>query len=197
MHQRTLFGLGHGDQFMEPGREAGMRVGRCQQVGFQADVVEDPVGGKFGRCGRIGSAGCMDARQARRHQRGEVRVGNAIAQLRLPQRVALRRQELHGEMPGGLVESEQSWRGTGDGGVGALHPACLVAIALDRRLPVRGHAQPGESTLDADRSGRKVDAPDVGRNAASETFAVYRHARRRQNPHMFQGSYDLAGRGFA
>ena len=63
--------------------------------------------------------------------------------------------------------------------VGGLHPARLVAVALDRRAPVGGHAQLRQGALRADRTARGVDAPDVRRDAAGQRPTGERRMRRR------------------
>ncbi len=103
----------------------------------------------------------MDACQGGSHAGGKGGVGVTVAQLRFPQGVAVGGQELHRQGAGRLVAAEQIGRRAGHGGDGALHPAGLVAVALDRGLPVRGHAQLCQRALDADGAGGKVDAPDV------------------------------------
>ena len=55
----------------------------------------------------------MDAHQRIGDLRGEVRIGVAVAQLRLPQRIAVRRQELHRQRPGRFVLTQQVRRRAG------------------------------------------------------------------------------------
>ncbi len=138
-----------------------MRASGRNQIGLQTNIVENPIGREVGCSVGRGSSRSMNAPQRIGNLRGEVRVGVAIAQLRLPERIAVRRQELHRERPGRFVETQQLRRRVGDSGVGALHPSGLVAVALDRRLPVRRHPQLRQCALDADRARGKVDPPDI------------------------------------
>jgi hypothetical protein len=158
----VLVGLCGYDEAMESLRQ--VRMGACSgdQVWLKPDVVEDRISGKCRCDGRVRRGRRVDAHQSLRHLGGKRRVGIAIAQLRLPQRVPIRGQKLHGERSAGFVDTQQPWRRARDGSVGMPHPARLVAVALNRRLPIRRYAQLCQRALDADRAGSEVDPPDVG-----------------------------------
>jgi hypothetical protein len=102
---------------------------------------------------------------------------DAVAQLLLPQRVSVRLEETHHQHAERRVLAEQRRRAARHRGVRHLHPARLVAVALDRRPPQRGHAQLRQRTLGAQRAARGVDAPDVGRDPAGERLAEQRLVR--------------------
>ena len=172
VHQRTLVGLGGGDEVVKRRREVGMRAGGRDQIGLQADVVEDPVGGEVGRDRGIGGGGGVDAHRACRRPGGESRIGMRRRAVASSTVCSCRAAGTAWRARPCFVETEQLRRGTGDGGVGALHPACLVAVALHRRLPVRRHAQLRQCALHADRAGGQVDAPDVRRHAAGQAFTT-------------------------
>jgi hypothetical protein len=103
----------------------------------------------------------MDPHQAAGHLGRHIRFGLAIAQTRLPEPVVLRRQIGHDQDPAGLVLSQQLGHGLGHHRAGPAHPAGFVEIALDRRLPVGGDPELGQRPLDADRTARQLDPPDV------------------------------------
>ncbi len=174
-------------------RKVGVRSGCRDQIGLQTDVIEDPIGGEVGRDRGRSCGEAMDAHECIGDLRGKLRIGIAVAQLRLPQRVAVRRQELHGQRAGRFIDAQQLRRGTRDSGVRALHPARLVAIALDGCLPIRRHTKLRQRALDADRAGGKVDAPDVGRYAAGQSFAT-RVSTCVQQAHAAQGIEDFRRR---
>ncbi len=107
MHQGMAVALGFGHETMQGRREIGMRVGGRDQIGLQANIVENPIGREVGCNGGRGGGRRVDPHECLRDLRGELRVGVAIAQLRLPERIAVRRQELHRERPGRFVETQQ------------------------------------------------------------------------------------------
>ena len=171
MHQRMPVVLGGGHEFEQGLCEVGMHAGGRSQIGLQTDVVEDPIGGEVGSDRSRGGGGGVDLHQRLGDLGGEFRIGVAVAQLGFPERIAVRRQELHRERAGRRITTQQL-RAEPNDRVGATHPACLVAIALHRRLPIGGHAQSGQCAFDADRGRREVDPPDIRRHAAGQAFAA-------------------------
>src|SRR5438270_6194462 len=109
------------------------------EIGLQADVVKDAV--RTEAAGDVFAAGGrrMDAAECRADQRGESRVGLAVAQQSLPYRVARRRQVLHGEQA--LTGREHVGYGMRRRFSRDLEPFGFVAVALDWRFPDLGDAQ--------------------------------------------------------
>ena len=141
-------------------REVGVRLAGRDQIGLQTNIVENPIGREVCRGGGSGGSRGMDAPEAsatwaakagsaspsrsRVFQSGWLFGGrNCIASV--PE--ASSRPSNCGAAPG-----QRRW---------PLHPACLVAVALDGRLPVGRHPQLCERALDADRAGGEVDPPDI------------------------------------
>ncbi len=114
----------------------------------------------------------MNACGGRRHRRGETGLGDAVAQQRLPQRIALRRKVGHRQHAGVLILTQQCRHGARCGQTSDLHPACFIDVALDRRAPVGIHAQLGQGALDADWAAAEVDPPNVGRHATCQPLPL-------------------------
>ena len=154
--------------------QVGVPLGGGEQVGLEADGVED-AGGVEAVAQVPAAGGCaVNRREPGAHlaRRRFVRV--APAELRLPQRVVGGIEETHDEAarPGVLGDQRRYPRRVDAGRL--LHPRPFVAAPLDRDLPHRVDLEAGEGPLDADRPVREVDAPDVRRHAAGQ------RARRRR-----------------
>ena len=198
VHQGALVGLRRGDQRVAAARaRSGCARRGGDQVGLQPDVEEDRVGGKRPRPGPAGAAVAAWMRPSR-SPTAAAKSGSAVAvaQLRLPQRMVVRRQVLPSPAgPDCRVLAEQGGRGAGHGRVGLLHPARLVEVAVHRRAPVRGDPQLGQRAFHADRAGGQVDAPDVGGHAAGQALAL--RGGGVEQVHATERGDDLGGRGLA
>ena len=173
MHQAVLGSGGALRQPLQRGCEIGMPGGRGDEVGLEADGVEDGIGGEGRRdVGFAGGCG-VDRGKAGANLGSERRIGAAFAQQRFPYWMV---QVLHGEKPRGVVPPEHARRGAGCGTTRGLHPLTLVAVALDRRLPHLRHAQARQRALHADRHAGQFDAPDVGGHPAGERLHADRRA---------------------
>lgn len=78
----------------------GMRPRRCQEIGFEAQGMEDRVGRELRRGGRRSRENAVDICQAPADFGCGLRDDMPLPQLLLPALIGLRRQILHGENPG-------------------------------------------------------------------------------------------------
>ncbi len=114
----------------------GWAARRRQQVGLQPDRLEDGVRREAARqLGAQGRAG-MDADEAVGDGGRRRRLGLAVPQDVLPQPVVGRLEIAHHQGRGRHVDEQQLGHGLRHDAVDDAHPVRLVAVALDRGLPV-------------------------------------------------------------
>ena len=177
-------------------RQVGMRAAGRHQVGLQADVVEDPVGGEVRRDGGVRGGGGMDARERIGDPGGERRIGVAVAQLRLPQRIAVGRQELHGQRARWLRRgraaaarhrARRRWRAASSA------PRSGCARPAPASPPPRA-AWPARASRRPDRrEGRCARCPTTRRRSAVRRTCIGIGS---QQAHAAEGVEDFGGRGF-
>ena len=146
-----------------------MRAAGRDEIRLEPDRVEDRVGrkarGDVG-AGRRSRRGCGRAR--RRPRRPS--PGRSRRRAAAPSRPGTGRAAARPSRTRPPPRSSPRIAGTAAGTIAAgdPHPLDLVAVALDRRLPVRGDLELRQRALDADDAGRQVDAVDVRRDAAGQ-----------------------------
>ena len=128
------------------------------EVGLEADRVEDVVG-RRSAAAMAGSpaVAAWIAAMRRPTSAANADIDMAVAQLRLPDRVARRIEIAHRE-EAALPASWPRMRGTASGTMrpAVSHPGDLVAVALDRRPPIRRDLQLRQRALDREDRARFV-----------------------------------------
>ena len=183
MHQRALAARGDSRDIFQNTRQIRMRAGGCQQIGFQADGVENLICREsFGQRGMQGGMG-VDGCDAPPDFASESGIRMAIAQPRLPDRMILWRKECHGEATCRLILPQQLGHRAGQSAIRFGQPACLINIAHNGRAPIGGDFQLGQCAFDANIAAIwQAEAPDIGRNAARQRLTL-RALTGREQPH--------------
>ena len=179
VHQGVLVGLRRGDQRIQRVGAIGMRPCRGNEIRLQPDIEEKSSVGKSAAIDVSAAVAEWIGRDYGRHaprtpdRRARREAGFSRADKRSAASTASPARRFR-------ILAEQRRRGTGNRGIGALHPARFIQVPRNRRLPVRRDTQFCQRALHADWAGRQVDAPDIGGHPASQTFAGWRTARRDQ-----------------
>lgn len=84
MDEDELGAAGTPRQPLERTREVGMSAGGGQEIGFEADGVENSVGCEAARDLGVEGGGSVDAHQPFTYRGSQIRLGATVAQLALP-----------------------------------------------------------------------------------------------------------------
>ena len=116
----------------------------------------------------------MDRGDAAADLGGEARVDDAVAELRLPDRMRCRVEVGHGEEAVARIVPEDLRHRLGNDAGGGLDPGDLVGVALDRRLPIGRDLELRQGALQRENPRLRLDAEDVRGDAAGKRRQPHR-----------------------
>jgi hypothetical protein len=161
MHEREIRPHQPAGQRVEPRHQVRMHAAGRDQVRLRADRKEDVIGGEALRDVVAARRRRMDPCELPADRLGGPRLDGAVAELRLPHRIALRRQVFHHEPAGRLVLEQDARHRLRRDVPDHPQPFRLAVVALDRRAPVGFHLEPGQRLLDAVALAFELDQPEV------------------------------------